>query len=972
MKTRRISYNERLYLDLQDLTNTYAIQYCFLVKEIKNIDKIEEAINEVLKQSPGVNMYLKGKEYFEQTEPVKIRQINIDDEDVFNREEFREKVPYKDHSLEVLLVKNREKTYLVFRVLHSALDGMGVLGFVRNVMRYLNGEEIIQCISDITDIDFLKRHESYRKSEPKLPKTKIKGAQQINEYVLKWKNIEVPGYHLATIARPVRIMADLSESDSTRIMIPTDIRKHEKGSFFNTNLTLPFFLDIKKTDTNEDIFAQMLTLLKEKKELNEANANYYNYGNLPGFVRRGSVKYLINSAHKNNTFTVGGLISHLGKINLDSLNNPYITFEDFLSLPIQQPLCPLSIVTAQYNNKTIITLAYYEDQLSDSMIDELEKTIKKEFYPKIYENFGYKNSEFDTLREVLYSSLQNHSDDIAVIEEGKEYTYSDLKKTVSLIQRELEANNCKERVCILLPRGYKYMAVVLACIFNGISFVPIDLIKSEEEIKNVIKEAKPDAFITDSDFGITNVKIMKTDGFDNKAITKDSDTVLKKSDYDSEKEVYTIFTSGTTSEPKGVPISLKNISNYMGWAKKEFNIYGKTNMPLFTSLSVDLTMTSVFLPLMTGGYVKAFPEQFSPVILKEIFEDENMNVIKCTPTHISFLTDKKKKYPGNRTLILGGEMLTYRLCESVSECMDNIRICNEYGPTETSVGITYEYYDNVKEEESASIPVGKPVDNTKILLLKEDSVVQNESEIGEIIVSGDSVFKGYSNVEKDCFVNVLGDRYYKTGDLGFIKKDKLYCIGRADSQVKINGNRVELDYIVNTILDIEGVHNSAVIYNKELKAYIVSENEIPDIREQLSKKLPGYMVPSKYVYVDAIPVNKSGKTDFNALEQKESRDLNEQSSFKEDESESMGLTETKDPIEEALNVLKNVKGVYLDTSLSSTGMESVDLILLIQRLREEYLDEDKEKDFFKEVLPIISNVTFSDLIRLIKKFGGEV
>ena len=200
----------------------------------------------------------------------------------------------------------------------------------------------------------------------------------------------------------------------------------------------------------------------------------------------------------------------------------------------------------------------------------------------------------------------------------------------------------------------------------------------------------------------------------------------------------------------------------------------------------------------------------------------------------------------------------------------------------------------------------------------------------------------------------------------------MYCIGRADSQVKINGNRVELDYIVNTILDIEGVHNSAVIYNKELKAYIVSENEIPDIREQLSKKLPGYMVPSKYVYVDAIPVNKSGKTDFNALEQKESRDLNEQSSFKEDESESMGLTETKDPIEEALNVLKNVKGVYLDTSLSSTGMESVDLILLIQRLREEYLDEDKEKDFFKEVLPIISNVTFSDLIRLIKKFGGEV
>ena len=112
MRTRRISYNERLYLDLQDLTNTYAIQYCFLVKEIKNIDKIEEAINEVLKQSPGVNVYLKGKEYFEQTEPVKIRQINIDDEDVFNREEFREKVPYKDHSLEVLLVKNREKTIM--------------------------------------------------------------------------------------------------------------------------------------------------------------------------------------------------------------------------------------------------------------------------------------------------------------------------------------------------------------------------------------------------------------------------------------------------------------------------------------------------------------------------------------------------------------------------------------------------------------------------------------------------------------------------------------------------------------------------------------------------------------------------------------------------------------------------------------------------------------------------------------------
>ncbi len=965
---RKISYNEQLYLDFQDLSNTYAIQFCFSVTKLTDLSKVEEAVNEVISGSPGINVCYKNRRYYAADEPVRIREITIDSDNVFDDEIFKKPIDYTKKSVEVLYITNVKKHYLVFQIQHAVLDGMASLVFVQNVMNHLAGREIIPCESDMTDIQFVKNHPSCRISENKLPTIKIKDSTPVRDYRIKWEVVEVPGYPAPVVAKLARVLASFCEELPTRIMVPTDVRKHEPGKRYNTNLTLPVFLTVKEGDTTEDVYANMLMQLKEKKDLNAANTTYFHYRELPEWMRKAALKFLINRAAKTNRFAVGGLISFLGKVDFADFENPVISFDDFYSFPIHEPLCPISLTAIQYLNKTAVCISYYEGQFSDSWMESFKEAIRQEMKPGIYDNFVKKRTLPYPVAKNLLQSFADHKEERAVLFEEGEITYKELSGLVYEVIKSLKAENILGPVGLYISRGPVYIAAAFACLLSGISFIPIDKTKTEKELEELIQSSGMQDLFADEEVKYKCLEGLRIHRAPDMKPKKEREPV--PADYpvpdedNPAKEVYRIYTSGTTNKPKGVPISSENLGNYLGWAVKEWG-RESANMPLFTSLSVDLTMTSLFVPILTGGWIRSFRDPFRPDIMAEIIKDDCLNVVKCTPTHLQFVP--KGEYDCKKTLIIGGENLPVSLCAKLTKQLKNVRIYNEYGPTETTVGITFHVYDETevqRDVQTVNVPVGVPIDNTAIVLLKDGVLVLKEHEIGEICITGKSVFDGYADSSDNPFVKVHERKYYKTGDLGFIANGILHCVGRIGSQVKINGNRVELDYIANAIKEIPGVENAVVLYEGNLLAYAVSDISEETIRETLLRNLPGYMVPKHVYRVSEIPINSSGKTDFAKLKQEcLAEDLTK-------DSVNDRISDTEDPVREAFRILES-EGVYRQSTLSSLGMESVDILLFLQEISDKYLSPETEKEFYGNVLPKINEITFADLAAMLKEYSAK-
>lgn len=951
-KVRKISCNELLYIDMQELTNSYAIQFAFTVEKIKDINKVEKAVNETIKNNYGSNVYLKNNWYYIQEEPLKIEKRELDEQDLYNSDFFREKLNPKNESVKVYYIKNKKdnKYYLVFKFLHSAMDGKGTLMFVQNVMNSLKKSELLKCANNITDREFVKTKNYYKKSEPKFPYIKHNEARKINKYKSRWRIIEIDGYVQAIVAKLSCLLAQEFTNDSIRIMIPTDIRRHDRQNNYIGNLTLPVFLNVDKKDEISKVNGDLLFSLKNKKELNLSNTSYYGYQFMPKSIRKAILAVGSKAIANYNKFSVGVLISHLGRVNLEDYNSDELTIKDFISLPIHQPLGAFSIVIVEHSNKTNIAFTYYQDQFSEEYIDKIVEKIKNVLSENVY-SFNQTDKVINDNYIVRIENNLINNDQIAIIDENREYSYAQLNDSVQKFNTIIKENNISKKVILYIDRGFNYISAILSCIANNITFIPIDNTTNMERLKKIINESKAEVMLTDKSID-TNIKVININD-----IEKYSKTAVKFS-FNGNQEVYDIYTSGTTGVPKCVPINNKNLNNYLSWCADEYSVNNKLVMPLFTSESVDLTITSTFLPLVTGGAIRTFKDSFNTQVLKEICEDERINVIKCTPTHLSFLLNADYKYTPKEIFIIGGENLSPKLCSKISNIFNTARLYNEYGPAETTVATIFHVFN--KEKDIDTIPIGKPIYNTQTIIF-DNGVVTQENKNGEILISGDSVFDGYSNVEKDCFVLLNGRRYYKTGDLGYIKNGKIFCVGRIDNQVKIHANRVELDEIKNEIEKIDEVKDVAIIYEDALYAFIIKKEDIDSktIKDKLKNSLPSYMIPSEICFVEEFPIKENGKIDSTNLLEKVNKKNATDITY-------------EDEIVKLLNEVKKVENIDKEKTLFDLGLESFDIIVYIQKIVQAYIEKDKEDEFVSEIFKNIGKVTISNIEKTIVKYGGKI
>jgi len=358
---------------------------------------------------------------------------------------------------------------------------------------------------------------------------------------------------------------------------------------------------------------------------------------------------------------------------------------------------------------------------------------------------------------------------------------------------------------------------------------------------------------------------------------------------------YIIYTSGTTGKPKGVLVQHRGLVNYIYWAIKQYNHPGSAGAPvrypLYTGISFDLTVTSLYVPLLTGGTIVIYPDRQDPLTIQQVIQEDSVRVIKLTPSHLKVLLHTIG-FPNKNldTFIVGGEELESDLArDTYNRFSKEIHIYNEYGPTEATVGcMIYKY--NKETDNRRTVPIGQPIANTAIYILDKGLKPVPVNVNGEMFISGQALARGYINqpeltAEKfidfqqshsyrSCRSYLARNKIYRTGDLARRLPDgNIEFSGRIDRQIKIRGYRIEPEEIQGHLRSHEDIKDAVVVMKgktgeeKYLCAYIISGKElsIPGLKEYLSDSLPDYMIPAYFMRIENIPLTPNGKINSKAL-----------------------------------------------------------------------------------------------------------
>lgn len=350
---------------------------------------------------------------------------------------------------------------------------------------------------------------------------------------------------------------------------------------------------------------------------------------------------------------------------------------------------------------------------------------------------------------------------------------------------------------------------------------------------------------------------------------------------------YVMYTSGSTGRPKGAMILHRGLVNYLCWAIEAYAVQGDGSVPVHSSISFDLTVTSLYPPLLTGGRVELLPEEDgAQALLAALRQTKDRTLVKITPAHLELLSAALRPVEAagmTRAFVIGGENLLAEKLRLWREFAPGTRLINEYGPTETVVGCCV-YEVRPDDPASGPVPIGHPIANTELYVLDAEGKPVPDGTAGELYIGGAGVARGYWNRPEltaerfidDPFSGREGALLYKTGDLARRRADGVFeYLGRVDDQVKIRGYRIELGEIEATLASHPAIGSCAVIAREttpgeqQLIAYATvahgASANAPDLHQHLKQKLPEYMLPAHYVFLDALPLTPNGKVDRKAL-----------------------------------------------------------------------------------------------------------
>ena len=424
--------------------------------------------------------------------------------------------------------------------------------------------------------------------------------------------------------------------------------------------------------------------------------------------------------------------------------------------------------------------------------------------------------------------------------------------------------------------GHKspYMPVCfLACVRSGRAYCPVDVSMPEERIRDIAAETGSPLILAAEQMPYEAEGMITPEKMD--GIIGTYPEISPDKAVSGDEVFYIIFTSGSTGRPKGVQITEKNLDSFVSWSADLFG--GPGVFMNQAPYSFDLSVMDTYTALTSGGTVASLDK----ALLRDMnhafgfIRDSGVEYFVSTPSFANLLLADRQfsseGFPKISRFVFCGEKLTKETAAKLFERFPDAKVINTYGPTEATVAVSSTEVTSQMLEDDRTIPVGRPKPGT-------DIYVDND----ELIIAGDSVSPGYYMDEvktaKAFFTAPDGRQCYRTGDSGQYDDGMLYFSGRLDSQIKMNGYRIELEDIENNLLKLDGVGAAAVMprYDgetiKSLTAFVSprdsgAEPEGRKLRKALREKLPSYMIPKKIKVLDMLPVNSNGKINRKKLEE---------------------------------------------------------------------------------------------------------
>lgn len=666
--------------------------------------------------------------------------------------------------------------------------------------------------------------------------------------------------------------------------------KNTTGMFINT---LPFRCTFKENETFieylSEVASNSLNMLRHQrysyeyilKDIREEN---YNIPTLYNIL----LSYQIGRSDHSETdidYTVHWTHSDSNADELDIHIFDYDNDERVLTIAYDYQLKKHSKQDILDLHKRITNII--EQVLEDSSLKlsqyELVTPEEKDFILNKYnssDNIEITNTVIDLFEEQVFKN----PDKIAISKNGTNFTYAEFNNMVNSTVEYLKENGLMphDNVCLFFNNSIELVVAIFAVLKSSACYIPIDVSYPNDRISYIIQDSGSKLILTNSE-NVNKLNeltkyslLLDLDFIKSKATKEYPNLTIKPTLTDL---AYTIYTSGSTGKPKGVKIAHESLANYILWSQKTYVKDEVTNFPLYSSISFDLTVTSVFTPLISGYAIYVYENDKPQLLLKDIIDDKKVQLIKLTPAHLTLLLDVVTDTIVTK-LIVGGDILTTETCKKITTLFNNnVSIFNEYGPTEATVGCMTYVYTFEDENMYTSVPIGIPGDNATILLLNNDLNLIPFGYSGQMYIGGKCLSKGYVNLDKinkERFIPSPfkeNETLYTAGDISKLYSNGIMeYVGRKDFQVKINGYRIETGEIQSKILNFDSVKDCFVHVLESnqthvLCAYYVSEKDfdLNDLRNYLISSLPKYMVPKYFVKVDKIPLTVNGKVDKASL-----------------------------------------------------------------------------------------------------------
>lgn len=593
--------------------------------------------------------------------------------------------------------------------------------------------------------------------------------------------------------------------------------------------------------------------------------------------------------------------------------------------------------------ENILNLAISNEEITIDDIDMLSSEEKE----KLLIEFNNNQTNYDklTFHGLFERQAELHPDNVAIYFKDKKITYDELNKKANrlahnLIKYVIEKD---EVIAILCESSINMAVAMLAILKSGGAYLPIKTELPIERIKFMLNDSSIKLSLADSENSNIVDTLTTCINIDDKSSYSEENSNLNL-DVRLTDLAYVIYTSGTTGTPKGVMIEHGSISKTMQWRIKKYVITeNDCGLELF-SYAFDGFIAAFYTFILAGASVVIFEKnaQKDPSKVKDEIINHHVTRLLCVPMLFGALNEamSKEDFKNIKTITLAADKTPVSLIEDFKKKCPDIKITNEYGPTECSIVSTINM--NMKAENISNI--GKPADNTKIYIVDKNNKIQPIGVVGELCLSGSRLARGYQNrdelTKQKFIINPYNynERFYKTGDLArWLDDGTIDFIGRTDFQVKIRGFRVETAEVQTEINKFKKVKENVVIDitdnqgNKYLCAYIVKNGEIilSELRNFLSKSLPDYEIPSRFVFLEKIPLTSNGKINRNALP-------------KPDDNVSYGLqyrapqSENEKKLEQIWSNLLEIKDIGINNNFFEIGGDSMKIIKLHQKIDAEY------------------------------------